>query len=176
MKKWWIVVLPAILALMVFIVYVNKDLFYVNVTIPSSFYVSGTNVEELISQSEEEGIQATRNSDGSITYRMNRIKHIEMLREQKREIHGTIKEIIASEDHPSIHDISYNDSLSQLTILVDRSTFEGDFNMDGVVSMLLGMLCVKYQLYNGASLDDQPVKVTIQDLETNKVIRETLLP
>lgn len=156
-----------------FFAYVNKDFFYVNVTFPSSF-VSGTNGEDYIAQAEEDGIEATINGDGSITYRMNRLQHYLEITEQKREILWTIKEIIAHEEHPSIHDIKYNNSFSELTILVNWPTYEG--TMDGMVSVLLGLLCVKYQLYNGASLENYHVKVTIQDKETYEVISDTVVP
>ncbi|UAL46064.1 hypothetical protein LG311_14225 [Sutcliffiella horikoshii] len=177
MKKWWILVLASLVALTVYFTLERNDLFYVEVTIPSSLFISDINEEELISSSEKEGILVTKHEDGSMTYRMNRLKHYEKKAEYKNIILHTIQDIIADDEYyEPIYDVTHNKSLNQFTFFIDKSKSEGSLGLDRIVSLLIGMNAALYQLYNGASLDNYHVNVRLQDKDTDEIISETTLP
>ncbi|WP_157182452.1 hypothetical protein [Bacillus sp. m3-13] len=176
-KKWWIVLLTSLIVLPFYFTLERNDLFYVEVTIPSSLFVSDINEDELISSSEKEGILVTKNEDGSLTYRMNRLKHYEKKSEYKNTILHTIQDIIADDEYyEPIYDVTHNKSLNQFTFIIDRSKSEGGLGLDRIVSLLIGMNAAMYQLYNGASLDNYHVNVRLQDKDTDEIISETTLP
>ncbi|WP_337019455.1 hypothetical protein [Oceanobacillus massiliensis] len=149
---------------------VDKGLLNVEVTLPPSFYESeDKDIETIIEEAEaEEGIkEVTENSDGTLTYKMSKSKHKEMMKEMESDISSTMEEIVTSEDYVSIQDVKADNSFSDFTLVVDREAFENSF--DGFASLTLGMSGMLYQLFDGASPDEYNVKISIEDATTGEV-------
>ncbi|CAG9620349.1 hypothetical protein BACCIP111883_01117 [Sutcliffiella rhizosphaerae] len=163
--------LSVFIGLIGYFTYAKTDILIKNVTYPASWEEN-----EAFATGDQEGIKTVKNEDGSITQSMNIFTWYIKKKEKEQEILRTIDLIIESEEHPSIHNISHNEELSNLFIMVDRSTYEENALVDGFVPMLLGMHCAIYQLYNGATLDNYHVKVTVQDFDTKEIINEVLVP
>ena len=86
---------------------VDKGLFDVEVTLPSTFF-EGEDIETIAKQAKEDGVgEVTQNEDGSITYKMTKSKHKEMMKEMEASVLESVDQITASEDFPSIKDVSY---------------------------------------------------------------------
>ncbi|MCA1063918.1 hypothetical protein QTG56_01660 [Rossellomorea sp. AcN35-11] len=153
---------------------VDKKLFNVEVTLPASMF-EGQNVEDIKAEAKENDIkEVTENEDGSITYKMSKSVHKEMMKEISSGIKETVEETKSSEDFVSISDIKYNDSFSEFTMVVDKEAYEN--SMDGFATLTLGMSGMLYQMYDGVSEDDYSVTIKMQDETTGEVFDEVVYP
>src|SRR5690606_39103557 len=77
----------------------------VEITLPASFF-EGKDIDEMITEAkEEEGVkEVTKNDDGSITYKLTKERHKEMMDEMKKEIDTSIEEMKSGDDFASIKD------------------------------------------------------------------------
>ena len=72
---------------------VDKDLLSVEVTLPASMF-EGQEIEVVIEEAKADGIkEVIKNSDGSLTYKMSKSKHAEMMKEMKNQLNSTIEDI-----------------------------------------------------------------------------------
>jgi PBP1b-binding outer membrane lipoprotein LpoB len=98
---------------------VDKGLLSVTITLPASMF-EDQNVDQAIEDAKKEGITATKNSDGSVTYKMSKKKHKEMMQEMKTSVIKTIDDTKSGKDFPSIKDVTYNNDFSEFTLVVDK--------------------------------------------------------
>jgi Adhesin P1 N-terminal domain len=153
---------------------VDKGLLNVEITLPASFFEDEADLESTKADAEKEGIKVTKNDDGSLTYKMSKAKHKEMVQEMETEMVASIDEMKNSEDFTSIQDITYNDSFSEYTMIVDKETYENSFDSFAVFG--LGLSGMYYQLFNGVNPEDYKVKIMVQDADTKEVISEVIYP
>lgn len=153
---------------------VDKKLFNVEVTLPASMF-EGQTLEEIKAEAKKNDIKkVTENEDGSITYKMSKSVHKEMMKEISTSIKETVEETKNSEDFVSIKDITHNDSFTEFTMVVDKEAYEN--SMDGFATLSLGMSGMLYQMYDGVSEDDYSVTIKIQDEASGEVFDETVYP
>lgn len=153
---------------------VDKGLLSVEVTIPSSL-IEGEDKEEIISEAEENGIEEViENADGSISYKMSKAVHKEMMKEVESGINEYLEELKSSEEFISIEDVTTNKSFSEFTMIVNQESFESSF--DGFAALGLGIQGLYYQLFNGVSPDDYEVIINVENVETGEVIDSTVFP
>jgi hypothetical protein len=153
---------------------VDKGLFNVEVTLPASFF-DEKDIDKDIAEAKKEGIkEVTKNADGSLTYKMSRSKHKELMKDLKKTTVETVEELKQDENFVSIKDITYNDTFSEFTLVVEKAAYEN--SMDGFASIGLGMSGAMYQLFSGANQDDYQVKVMVKDEATSKVFDEMVYP
>ncbi|MDW0115033.1 hypothetical protein QT711_17875 [Sporosarcina saromensis] len=140
---------------------VDKGLLNVEVTIPASF-LEGEDIDVVVAEAKEDGIkEVTKNDDGSVTYKMTKAKHKEMMQEMKTNVTEYVDELVNNEDFASIMDIKHNKDFSKFTLEVDKEAFENSF--DGFAAMGLGMTGMLYQLFNG--VDSEKLNVTIDTVD-----------
>jgi hypothetical protein len=154
---------------------VDKNLTNVEVTLPATMF-EGEEIESVITEAkEQEGIkEVTQNPDGSLTYKMSKAKHKEMMEELEVSIDKSIDEMVNSGDYSSIKDITHNTSYDEFTVEVDKEAFENSFDSFAIFG--LGMSGAYYQFFNGASKDNYQVTIYTKDQETGEIIGETTLP
>lgn len=152
---------------------VDKGLLNVEVTLPASMF-EGEDVDASIAEVEKEGVEATKNEDGSVTYKMSKSKHKEMMKELETGIIESIEDMKNNEDFVSIQDISYNKSFSEFTMVVDQATYEN--SMDSFAIFGLGLSGMYYQLFNGADENDYQVKIIVKDKTTDEIMDEVIYP
>jgi len=153
---------------------VKKGLLNVEVTLPASMF-EGEDIDTVIADAKKEGVkEVTKNEDGSLTYKMSKAKHKEMMEELKTGILETIEETKNSEDYVSIKDITYNDSFSEFTLVVEKSAYED--SMDGFAAFGLGISGMYYQLYNGVNPDEYKVTIFLKDEASQEVFDEIVYP
>lgn len=135
----------------------------------------GEDIDTVIADAKKEGIkEVTKNEDGSLTYKMSKAKHKEMMEELRKGILETVEETKNSEDYVSIKDVTYNDSFTEFTLLVNKSDYEN--SMDGFAAFGLGLSGMYYQLYNGVDPDKYKVTISLKDEATNEVFDEIVYP
>ncbi|CAG9620353.1 hypothetical protein [Sutcliffiella rhizosphaerae] len=152
---------------------VDEGLLDVEVTIPSEM-LEEADLDAVVAEVEAEGIEVTKNEDGSLTYKMSKSQHQEMMTEMEQAIKESIEEIKTSGDYVSIKDIKHSNSYNEFTIVVDKAAFED--SMDGFVTIGLGTLGMAYQTYDGVAPDKNKVQLYYEDEETNEVFDEFLFP
>ncbi|MGM0898245.1 MAG: hypothetical protein ACQEV0_10100 [Bacillota bacterium] len=155
---------------------VDEGLFDVEVTIPSGFF-EGEDPEQIAAEAEAEaeGIEeATVNDDGSVTYKMTKAQHEEMMAELAASVEEAKNDIIESGDYPSIETIETSDNYDRFTVNVDREAYEDSF--DGFATITLGLVGSFYQLYDGADPDNYEVTLEMTDAETGEVFDTIVYP
>ncbi len=150
----------------------SKD---VEITLPASFF-EGEDIDEMITEAkEEEGVkEVTKNDDGSITYKLTKERHKEMMDEMKKEIDTSIEEMKSGDDFASIKDIKHNDKYSEFTVVVKKEDFENSF--DTFASFALGLSGMMYQFLDGVDEDKNKVKINYKDESTGDVFDSTVYP
>lgn len=153
---------------------VDQGLFDVEVTIPAGFF-EGEDPEQVAAEAEQEGIEkVTVNDDGSVTYKMSKAQHKEMMAELATSVEEAKTDILESGDFPSIQSIETSDNYDRFTVNVDRESYEGSF--DGFATITLGLVGSFYQLYDGADPDNYEVTLEMTDAETGEVFDTIVYP
>lgn len=153
---------------------VDKGLLNVEITLPASMF-EGEDIDAVMEEAKKEGVaEVTQNEDGSLTYKMSKAQHREMMDELEASITQSIEEIKTSEDYVSIQDITYDPSFTAFTLLVDKKAYEN--SMDGFVGFSLGMSGMMYQMYNGENPDTSKVTIQVKDEATQEVFDEMVFP
>lgn len=153
---------------------VDKGLFNVEVTLPASFF-EGEDMESVAANAEAEGVgEATVNEDGSVTYKMSKSKHTEMMDEMAKSVEESKKEIVDSGDFPSVQAIENNKDYSKFTVSVDREAFEN--SLDGFVTMSIGLVGCYYQAFDGTDPEDLHVEIDLKDAATGEVYNTIVYP
>lgn len=147
---------------------VSKGLLNVEVTIPAEFFEEDELIDIAAQAEEEDGKVTTINDDGSVTYKMTKAQHKEMMKEMKVNLEEYVDELIVDDDFASIHDVTYNKNFSKFTMTVDQEAFENSF--DGFAVLGVGMGGMFYQLYDGVNADKMNVAIDTVDESTGEVI------
>lgn len=151
---------------------VDEGLFDVEVTIPPIFF-DGEDPEQ-IAANVDNAEEATVNDDGSITYKMSKAQHEEMMAEVGTSVEEATATITESGDYPSIQSIETSDNYDQFIVQVDREAYENSF--DGFATMTLGVVGSMYQLINGEDPDSYEVNIDMEDAETGEVFNTITYP
>ena len=154
---------------------VEKGKNQVEITLPADIIeAEEKDMDEIIADAEENGIdEVVKNQDGSLTYKMSKEKHEEMMEQLDEQIKN-IMETLRGEKYPSIQKAETDESFTEFTVKVDKGSFEN--SLDGLSVVQLGMGGVYYQLFNGTKLEEIEVKVFIENNETNEVMDIFVFP
>ncbi|QDQ03117.1 hypothetical protein FOH38_23225 [Lysinibacillus fusiformis] len=153
---------------------VDKGLLNVEVTLPASFF-EGQDIDTVITESKNDGIkEVIKNEDGSLTYKMSKSEHKEMMKELETGILEATEEIKTSGDFPSIKDVSYNKTFSEFTLSVNQEEFEN--SLDSMASFGLAITSMYYQLFNGVDPEKYKVTVIFKNESNGEVINTVVYP
>lgn len=153
---------------------VDKGLFSVEVTLPASFFEDSTE-EEIIAKAKEQGItEAIVNEDGSVTYKMSKSKHKELMKEMKDSVESTIDEIVNSGDYTSIKEISYNKDFTEFDVKVNRQQYENGFDGFAILGLVIGS--AYYSAFDGKSGEDLQILFNMIDETTGEIYDTAIYP
>ncbi|MGE7749893.1 hypothetical protein [Lysinibacillus fusiformis] len=173
-RKWTLPLLLLLGALMAACSEDQKKAGDVEVTIPALFF-EGQDIDSVISKAKNSGIkEIIKNDDGSLTYKMAKPEHEEMMKGLKEGILANVDEIKASDDFKSVKDITYNKSFSEFTVSVNKKEFES--SLDTMASVGLALTGMYYQLFNGADVENYKVTVIFNDESSGEVINTMVYP
>jgi hypothetical protein len=146
---------------------VDKNLFSVDVKIPASFYEDQKITQaELDADAAKKGYgKATLNSDGSVSFRMSKAQHKAALAEMKKSVDDYIQESV-NESPGILRKISYNSTMTEFNISVDKAKFEDDFSA-GFIGLGIAFQASFYQMFNGTQTPKTTLKLI--DASTGKV-------
>ena len=153
---------------------VDKGLLNVEITLPKMFFEDDelADIEAEMENSHEANV--TKNDDGSLTIKMSKKEHKQLMSDMQEEFVDTINQMIEAEDYPSIKDITYNRNMTELSIVVDREEFESGF--DGFTLFSLGFTGLFYQIFDGKDIDKEKVTMKLIDEETSEEFEELVFP
>ena len=143
-------------------------------TLPAAFF-EGEDMNEVVAKAKEEGYgEAKVNDDGSVTYKMSKSKHKEMMAELATSVEETKTDLVESGDFPSIKSVETNKDYTNFSINVDRAAYENSF--DFFATMSAGMVGSFYQAFNGVKAEDMEVLIEVKDADTGEVIDSVVYP
>lgn len=152
---------------------VDKGLLNVEITMPASF-VEGEDIDNTIKEAEAEGIEVTKNEDGSLTYKMSKSEHKKMMKDIKTNAEKSLDEIKTDGTFPSVKDITYNNSFSKFTLTVDKAAYENSMDSWSIIG--IGITGMMYNLFNGEDMDKMKVNIDVKDEATGEVFDTTVYP
>ena len=151
---------------------VDKNLLSVEINIPANMV---EDIEKTIAEGEDEGFEITENEDGSLTYKMSKSKHKELMAEMRASFEETFNEFTTSEDFPSIQEIQPNKDFTEFTMVVDRDLFEE--GMDFFATISLGVAGGMYMVFDGQTpSDDFNILIDLEDADTGEVFDTVKFP
>lgn len=145
----------------------EKNILSVEVTLPASFV--GEDSASLDEEAKAAGVkEITKNDDGSITMKMTKDAHKNLLNTIKESVDESNATILADkENYPSFDSITYNDDLTEFTVNVDASLYSG---LEGFVAMVFYMEGGIYQSLNAVPEDQVNTVVNFVNKDTGEVI------
>ena len=147
---------------------VDKNIFSVELTIPSDFTDSETTQQELDQISKEMGYKSVKlNPDGSITYKMTKEQHKELLEETRKSLNEALQEMISSEEYPTFVDIQANDDFTEFTVMTTSEELGITESMSIFVFYFYGGT---YSAFSGKDVDN--ISVMYVNSNTGEIISE----
>ena len=145
---------------------VDEGLFEVEITLPASFFEEESE-EEIRAKAEENGFRACIvQEDGSVTYKMTKAKHREMLEEMRADLDESISEMIHGEDAvKSFRKIEHAEDFSSFDIYVDRAEYT---SLDGLYVLAFYLSGAYDQAFDGKDINRIDVVVNFIDEATNE--------
>lgn len=147
--------------------WVDNNLLTVDITFPASFYTDSQTKpsNELTEKEKANGYTAVKvNDDGSVTYTIKKSAYNKIVAETKNSTIQTLNEIVTSGNYPSVKKIGYNNSLSKISVYVDKTAYSQ--NMDGFAMLNIQIAVAFYQVI---SQDKNPLEISVIDISTNEV-------
>lgn len=147
---------------------VDKNIFSVELTIPYDFTDGETTQQELDQTAKEMGYKSIKlNSDGSITYKMTKEQHKELLEETRKSLKESLQEMIGSEEYPTFTDIQTNDNFTEFTVM----TTSEELNLtESMSTLLFYFMGGTYNAFSGEDVDNISVKYI--NINSGEIISE----
>lgn len=147
----------------------------VELTIPAEFLEM---IDEdfdytLTEENKENGFtDIKKNEDGSATYTIKKSDYKKLKKELQATTKESLDELVTEGSFPSLERIEYNDDFSEITIFVDKDSYENSF--DSLAVTTCGLCSLMYQIFD---IDAENVcEVTVKDSSTDKVIDTQIFP
>lgn len=153
---------------------VDKGIFNVSITIPASIFSEEQDVNAEAAQYKEEGIEAIVNDDGSMTLKMSKSKHKELMAEMEESLVESYKEYADSADFSSIENIRYKDNFTKLIVEVNKQKYEE--GLDSLAIWSAGISTAMYHLYDGVPPEEISVEIQLQDSGTETIFDTVVYP
>lgn len=119
-------------------------------------------------------VDATKNSDGSITYTIDGEKYDDMLSEYRQSICNELSNLANTEDAPSIKAITASDDMTKVTMTVDYDAYSNSF--DSLMILAPVMYVDIYHVIAGVPQDDIRFTIDIVDEASGETKDSCLYP
>lgn len=157
---------------------VEKKLLSVEVTLPSMFFEDETgeiDYDGIEADLMDEGIEdVTIHDNGSITLKMSKKLHKEMMADLDANLIVSIDDIVSDDNIASIKTIETNKTYTKWDIYVDQALYENSF--DGFSIFGLGIAALMYQAFDGQNLEKTKTTFNLIDESTNEKFDEMIYP
>jgi len=151
---------------------VDKGVLDIEVTLPVSLVID-KDLEQVIAKAKNAGVsEVINNGDGSITYKISSTS--EIMSQLDTTLLNSIEEMKNGENIVSIRDITFNQSLSEFTMVVDKDLYEKSY--DRFVALGLGIAGLFIGILNGIDPDNNTVVIFVKDEATQEVFEKIVYP
>ena len=149
---------------------VDSGLFNVEITIPQTFFmnVDMTTFDPDTYAEENRFKSAVVNEDGSITVKVSKSRHNEMIAEYAQTVNNSFAEIV--ETTPYITEITSDKHFTMVVMNVEKIGYESEFDL---TPFLIGLQTMLYQQIAGIELH---CEVTVRDKDTEEILATALYP
>lgn len=144
----------------------GKEELSVSIKLPAEMY-EGVAKEEITAKNSDD-YQATQNADGSVTIRMTKMKHKEVMAQYKKSITEAFEHLLSG-DAESLKSITPNGDFTEVAIGVDKGKYKNG-EEDEAIQMVVRLSCSMYQLFKGIEMADQKTVIVVRDESTKEVI------
>ncbi|MGN9163296.1 hypothetical protein [Clostridium sulfidigenes] len=153
---------------------VDKGLLDVTLTLPASIF-EGEDINAKAEEMKNDGAKETTvNEDGSMTVKMSKSKHKEMMTEMKTSVIKSIEDIKTSGDYPSIKDVKYNDDFTNITLEVVQAEYEE--SLEALATFGIGIAALYYNVYSGVETEKIHITIDEKNFETGEVFDTVVYP
>ena len=153
---------------------VDEGLLNVEITLPAEMF-EGQDMTQVMEDAKADGMDdVILNEDGSLTYKMSKATHKELLKEMEVSMDEMMEEMITSEEFSSIKDVTANKDYDEFTLVVAKEQYESSFDAFSVFS--IGLSSMYYQLFTGVDAADYKVTLHLIDEATNEEFSTVVLP
>lgn len=136
----------------------------VEITLPASL-LEGVDKDEIESNTDD-GIEKTLNDDGSVTMKMTKAKHIELMNEYHTSLEQTFSKLLQDkENYPSFTDIKTNDDFTEVTVYTTVISKDELSLSESFSALSISVGCGIYQLFNGEKEGHVVINYKNQDTE-----------
>ena len=147
----------------------------VELTLPASFFededMSGFDAG---AYAEENGfVDAKLNDDGSVSIKMSKDKHKEMVAEMAKTLAKNFSDMIESADMPFIKDVRYSDSFDSVSLVVDKDIYDTYGFVAMFIPLTIYMQTSMYQILAG---EETRCVISFVDAATNETIESVTYP
>ena len=152
---------------------VDEGLLSVEIPLPASLF-EGTDMTAFDpdNYAQEQGFaSAVLNDDGSVTVKMSKAKHSELLAEMSKQYDESFAAMVEADDSPYIKSITHTDDFSAITAQVDRTAYEAE--VINLTPFVLGMSGMMYQAFTAGT---PRVEVIIEDADTGDIVTSFVFP
>ena len=149
---------------------VEKQLFDVTLTLPSDYVEEGATQEQLEEEiKSNSGIKSVKlNEDGSVTYKMTKKAHQEMMQSIADSIDEAMKEMIGSEDYPDFVDVKANEDYTVFTVSISSNELSLNEGFSVIAFYFYGGM---YGVYSGETPEN--IHVDFVNAETGEVVESS---
>lgn len=153
---------------------VDKGLLNVEITLPEMFFEEDDLAEIEAEMEESHDANVTKNDDGSISVKMSKKEHKQLMKDMNEELMELLDGIKDEEEYSSIKDVTYNKDFSNIKITVDREAYENSF--DGFALISVGFSSLFYQMFDGKDIEKEKVTMELIDESTGESFDEVVYP
>lgn len=144
---------------------VEKNIFSVELTIPADFTESHTQTEWDNISAEMGYKSVTLNPDGSVTYKMTKKQHEEIIEETGKGLNMALQEMVGSEEYPNFTNINTNNDFTEFTVTTTSEELSLAESFSTLGFYLYGGI---YNAFSGNTVDN--ISVTYINANTGNVI------
>ena len=152
---------------------VDETLTTVDITIPASLLGDLTDDELYQMVSDQGYVGYTRNSDGSVTYRMSLAKRDEALQAAEMSVEGAFSAMVSYE--PSILAITHSDDFRSITLEVNQEEFEASDSAE-LIGVDVALSATFYQMFDGVDTQDYLAQIDYLDADSQVIYKSESYP
>lgn len=148
----------------------EKQLFDVTLTLPADYVEEGTTQEQLEEEiKSNSGIKSVKlNEDGSVTYKMTKKAHQEMMQSMADSIDEAMKKMVGSEDYPNFVNVKANEDYTVFTVSVNSNELSLNEGFSVIAFYFYGGM---YGAYDGET--PKNIHVDFVNAETGEIIESS---
>ncbi|WP_099517381.1 hypothetical protein [Paenibacillus sp. BIHB 4019] len=153
---------------------VDKGLLHTEFTMPASMF-KDQDMDSITADAQKSGVdEITKNADGSVTFRMPKAAHKELMKKAGKGMLQAIEDLKSGNYLAFIKDVKHNKAFSEFTFIVDQKAYKNSF--DAIANFGIGAAAMSYQAIAGVAPEELKVTINIQAEGTDTIFDSIIYP